>query len=506
MSKIGRLRQSCVWNYFQYDKDTDKSVCLVTNEKKKCGKEIKGMFASNLKKHLKNHHPNQFKELENAESESKMRKRSHASTSQTTLHQQIQTTQYYGKDSKRQEAITKKLAVFVGATNVPLSLVDREEFRALLSEMDKRYRAPHRKKLGQEIDKVYSKLKANISLVLENAQKVTICADIWSKSGLTASFLGITAHCFTHHDQKRHNITLALRRFPSPHTGDRVAELFHRIIEQWKIPGGKVFRVLTDNGSNMVAAFKIRLTESLELSLQQEILGDLGDDEDDLVLVVSDSEEMEVTEGHNELVGDPHSQSLFTETTEPAAELDCMEEAAANEVTNFNECEDDHDRAFIGVKRVSCFIHTLQLVVKVFDTSPAFKPTLQKAYSIVSKVNKSYKATERLIELAGKKLVKDCPTRWDSTFLLLSRLLEVKEHLEIVLEELEWDCLTALQWRQLKLLLDLLQPFAHQTNVASSEKTTSIAMTVPILKELSLHLEEVSFFISDTSNHNVIYF
>ena len=103
MSKIGRPRQSCVWNYFQYDKDTDKSVCLVnltivTNEEKKCGKEIKGMFASNLKKHLKNHHPNQFKELENAESESKMRKRSSVSTSQTTLHQQIQTTQYYSKD------------------------------------------------------------------------------------------------------------------------------------------------------------------------------------------------------------------------------------------------------------------------------------------------------------------------------------------------------------------------------------------------------------------------
>ena len=62
-------------------------------------------------------------------------KRSRASTSQTTLHQQIQTTQYYGKDSKRQKAITKKLVVFVGATNVPLSLVDREEFHALLSEM-----------------------------------------------------------------------------------------------------------------------------------------------------------------------------------------------------------------------------------------------------------------------------------------------------------------------------------------------------------------------------------
>ena len=61
----------------------------------------------------------------------------------------------------------------------------------------------------------------------------------------------------------------------------------------------------------MVAAFKVRLTESLESSPHQEILGDLGDDEDDLVLVVSDSKEMEVTEGHNGLIGDSHSQSLL---------------------------------------------------------------------------------------------------------------------------------------------------------------------------------------------------
>ena len=60
------------------------------------------------------------------------------------------------------------------------------------------------------------------------------------------------------------------------------------------------------------------------------------------------------------------------------------------------------------------------------------------------------------------------------------------------MDELEWESLTAVQWKQLKLLLDLLEPFAHHTNVANSEKTTSIAMVVPILKELSIHLDEVS--------------
>lgn len=381
MSKVGRPKQSCTWNYFEYKKDTDKSVCLVNLasdgngdnncEERKCGKEITGMFTSNLKKHLQNHHPTQYKELQSAESErlgDKRNKRGRdaaASTSQSSIEQQIQGTQYYSKDSERQEAITKKLAIFVGATNVPLSLVDREEFRDLLCEMDKRYRVPHKKKLGQAIEDVFSKLKVNISSVLGNAQKVTLCADIWSKPGLTASFLGITAHCFTHHDQKRHNITLAVRRFPSPHTGDRVAELFHRIIEQWKISRRKVFRVLTDNGSNMVAAFKAKHIESLP---QQTTSANGENETEDDVVIISDFEEMEVTEAEG--LDDESlslSQLLFSETIESAADLGSMEQAAANEVINFNGCEDDHDSAFTGVKRASCFIHTLQLVVKVFD-------------------------------------------------------------------------------------------------------------------------------------------
>jgi hypothetical protein len=42
--------------------------------------------------------------------------------------------------------------------------------------------------------------------------------------------------------------------FESPHTGTRVAEFV--ICTKWFIPSSKVFWVLTDDGSNMVAAFK----------------------------------------------------------------------------------------------------------------------------------------------------------------------------------------------------------------------------------------------------------
>ena len=83
---------------------------------------------------------------------------------------------------------------------------------------------------------------------------------------------------------------------------------------------------------------------------------------------------------------------------------------------------------------------------------------MQKAHSIVKKVNKSCKATEKLIENARKKINRDCPTRWDSTYLTISRLLDVKRHLTAVLDELTWDSLTATQWKHLEAIQELLQP------------------------------------------------
>ena len=186
------------------------------------------------KKHLKLQHKEPFKKFEEEQNEKLS----------PTL---------YPKDSK---PIIRKLALFVGSTNVPLCVVDCPEFRDLLTEMDCQYNIPYRKKLGQEIDQVYSDLQHNIFLVLEQTKRISICCDIWSKQGMTASFLGVTIHCFTVHDKKRHSITLAVNHFEQPHTTERIAELLQSVFDQWDIPRHKVFCSLTDKGSNMVKAFQ----------------------------------------------------------------------------------------------------------------------------------------------------------------------------------------------------------------------------------------------------------
>ena len=79
-----------------------------------------------------------------------------------------------------------------------------------------------------------------------------------------------------------------------------------------------------------------------------------------------------------------------------------------------------------------------------FREVKSFKKVLASAHALVKKVNKSSKATERLVSLCRKKLISDCPTRWSSTLfpdpryrLLLNpnQIMSPKAHLMSLLKD-----------------------------------------------------------------------
>ena len=213
----------------------------------------------------------------------------------------------------------------------------------------------------------------------------------------------------------------------------------------WEIPLGKVSAVLTDNGSNMIAAycnFRVHIQES-------------GDESDDDEVQKCDEE------------------SDF--------EYDELED----ECDDFQLREQQHEIAFSIVgRRVACFAHT-------FNKEKGFKKVIISAHRMVKRVNKSTKATERLISPCGEKLVADCPTRWSSTFLMIERMLQVRTSLIQVLKEQEWDALAHSEWKSLESVHDLLKPFAQYTALLGGEEYSTISSVIPVLMELTLHLKEV---------------
>ena len=264
--------------------------------------------------------------------------------------------------------------------------------------------------------------------------------------------------------------TLAVRKIQSPHTADRIEEVVRQVLEEWKIPQEKIRAILTDNGSNITAAFRHWLYVTQEVDRESE-----EEEEEELGSVVASAS--------------PSGQSTETESVDEAEDTHTSD--IEQEIEDYDQRELSFEMAFSLHKRLSCFNHTLQLVVNKFDTLSSPKQVLRSAHALVRKFNKSGKATEKLVNLCGKKLLSTCPTRWNSTFLMISRLLEVRSSLAMVLQELNWDDLSNRDWKILENMYELLRPFARYTTLTGAEETTTISMVLPVLLELKCHLEEV---------------
>ena len=186
-----------------------------------------------MKLHLKKEHFEEYRLLDAEEkkkreetgkrlSKSKVKSKCSSSSSlfQSTIPTIANQKKPYDPQSTKQKCITKKLVVFVGASNVPISLVENVEFQELLCELDPQYQMPGRFKIAKELDMLYSNLKKDLRGSLNSAERISLCADIWSKKGMTASFLGLTAHYYSRSKKDKCNITIAVRRFESPHTAE----------------------------------------------------------------------------------------------------------------------------------------------------------------------------------------------------------------------------------------------------------------------------------------------
>ena len=77
-------------------------------------------------------------------------------------------------------------------------------------------------------------------------------------------------------------------------------------------------------------------------------------------------------------------------------------------------------------KRLPCLAHTIQLLFKVLDKCPSYRVILTKARNIVHAVRLSSVASQKLIMKCKLTLVTDCITRWNSSYLAMKRLLDIK--------------------------------------------------------------------------------
>ncbi|CAI5682892.1 unnamed protein product [Oreochromis niloticus] len=351
---------------------------------------------------------------------------------------------------KREEALVN---MFI-ETGISTQLSESIAFKNFSNSLEPKFRTPGAARvnclIGAKVDIAKQKLKE----LIKEARKLTLCVDGWSKRGLTASFMGVSA-CFYHPPGGQvHHALPNLHRLEHPHTGEAIARCIDQTLEEWAVGKEKVLLVVTDNGANIVKA--VRLLQNRRRT----------DDTNG-----SQDEQRAAGEGQHEMWMESESEESDTECEE-RGDFDL-------ELQEYGESSKFH--------RMPCLAHTLQLTIKDAMKHPTADSVITKARKLVHAVRKSSVANEEMIKRCGKTLIRDCTTRWNSTFDMLRRLLETRAELNQLLEQLKMDTLLTSDWAKLENLVKLFEPFAIHTDQLQSD-SQSLSQVVPCLLNLEAHL------------------
>ncbi|KAL0811816.1 hypothetical protein ABMA28_009244 [Loxostege sticticalis] len=152
----------------------------------------------------------------------------------------------------------------------------------------------------------------------------------------------------------------------------------------------------------------------------------------------------------------------------------------------------------LGWRHFSCFSHTLNLAVTDVLKAGDVTDVVNKIKNVVKHFKKSNVAWAKLKkyqEQAGtapKRLLQEVPTRWNSTFYMLKRCLELKESLNSAMANLGLEMITVYEWQICKEATLMLEPCEEVTRELCGENYVTGSLLIPRTTGLIKALEQLT--------------
>ncbi|KAL2085084.1 hypothetical protein ACEWY4_018404 [Coilia grayii] len=277
MAKVGRKRQSPIWDFFEYNSETDRSKCIVLEAGHNiCGTVLKGKNPTNLKVHLRSSHRDANSEYlakvaacssTPGATQSEITSRRPTSIHETTIIDcfQGQTDRsWWSVNTQEHHKRENALVHMFIQTGMSTRLCDSIAFRKFSAALEPKFRSPGAARVNNLIGAKMEKAKHKLKEIINDARKLTLCVDGWSKRGLTASFMGVSACFYYPPGGQVYHALLNLHRIEHPHTGESIARCIDETLDAWSIHEDKVLLIVTDNGSNILKAVRLLKEKSQE--------------------------------------------------------------------------------------------------------------------------------------------------------------------------------------------------------------------------------------------------
>jgi len=114
------------------------------------------------------------------------------------------------------------------------------------------------KKLKNDVIEIFTgKMNQLIQDTLNGVKFVTLTVDAWLDRR-SRSFIGVTCH-FINHNFDAQALLIDFVRFKSPHTGENINRITESTLDRYDIKE-KVYKIVTDNASTMIKAYKFGLS------------------------------------------------------------------------------------------------------------------------------------------------------------------------------------------------------------------------------------------------------
>lgn len=150
-------------------------------------------------------------------------------------------------------------------------------------------------------------------------------------------------------------------------------------------------------------------------------------------------------------------------------------------------------------QHMPCFAHSLQLTVNKALVESGVDNTLSKCRKIVGHFkhspsnNNELKLEQRRLTLKEEALIQDVATRWNSTLLMIQRLVANKEPVLATLlnpdHRHNLQLLSDAEWDKLRVIQALLEPSRYATELLGGEKYVSCSVVLPMICHLLLEMK-----------------
>lgn len=388
---------------------------------------------------MKCHHPTTYNGFKSAQAEQKRLK---ISSVTSTVNKEskplvgvldfIQRGKPFSPDHPKQVAITHKIAKMVCHDLQPLDIVTDKGFRDLVHVAEPRYVFPSRKSLTNKIiPQLYDERRTSIHAELSgsNTLSLALTTDGWT-SCTNQSYISFTGHVVDEHFNLK-EYCLHVAECGESHTAVNLSRLIKKTAKIW--------------------------TTSGDITIAQP-------------------------------AGISEDMSKWDSAPIPTIPIYVVTDNAANVTAAVKK--------HTSFEHVPCFGHTVQLCVNDgMSKFQQFKCVFDKAKAITTHFRHSAIETKKLnametnFGLKQLKLKQECPTRWNSRYHMLERLLTVREPVSAILaNQTKIANLLPAEWDTAKNIVSVLRPFEQVTSMMSGAKYPTISMIIPILNELKQSL------------------